>query len=53
MAVETTSCRCDFCAQVHADFIAHFGKWPEQTHADAVAIQDRRNSNEASWKDRR
>jgi hypothetical protein len=43
-------CRCSECADVHADFISHFGRWPTgQTHADGQALRARRLANEASW----
>ena len=35
---------------IHAEFIAQFGRWPDMTHAEAVALAARREDNEASWR---
>lgn len=43
------NCTCSTCADIHAEFIAHFGRFPAMTHADALKLRDRRISNEASW----
>jgi hypothetical protein len=44
-----TGCRCDECREVHAEFIAHFGRWPNMTHADAMDLRATRERNLASW----
>jgi hypothetical protein len=44
-----TNCTCSTCADIHAEFIAHFGRFPDMTHADALALRQRRIDNEASW----
>ena len=43
------NCTCPECAEIHAEFIAHFGRFPEMTHDDAIALAERRISNEKSW----
>lgn len=45
----TTNCECAECADIHAEFIAQFGRFPAMTHDDALALRDRRISNEKSW----
>jgi hypothetical protein len=42
-------CRCAECASVHAEFISHFGRWPEMSHVDAMDLKETRIKNEASW----
>lgn len=42
-------CRCGECAEIHAEFIGVFGRWPDQTHAEGQALKARRIANEASW----
>lgn len=42
-------CDCTECAEVHADFIAHFGRWPSKTHDEAMQIKERRARSERRW----
>jgi hypothetical protein len=46
---DTDDCRCKECEGIHSEFIAQFGRWPSMTHTEALALRDRRISNEASW----
>ncbi len=45
----STECRCTECADIHAEFIMHFGKWPTKTHDEGQELKRRRADNEASW----
>lgn len=51
MTETETGCHCASCAQIHAEFIAHFGRWPNMTHAEAEQLALRRVDNERSWQE--
>lgn len=44
-----SECRCAECAEIHAEFISQFGKWPNYDHAKGQELKRKREENEASW----
>lgn len=42
-------CRCAECADIHFDFIAHAGRWPNKTHEEGQAMKAARDRREAKW----
>lgn len=46
---EQSECRCSECADIHSEFISHFGRWPSMNHAEGQALKQRRIDNERSF----